>query len=169
MADPELAGLRIRGAHRKAVVHARVREERGVEVDAKALLARPLDPGTEVFVGELVAVVPGVLVREDRIAGVQVYALGAGDEARGVGEVRRELLEVAGASGIVARGHDAARGGVIALVKALHVIALPAVHGDGLCRQACENGLGVNAIGCIARAGRLVGGGTCVTHGVVPP
>ena len=128
MADPELAGLLVRRAHRKAVVHAGMREERGVEVDAKALLARPLDPGTKVLVGELVAVVPGVSCREDSVAGVQVHAFGAGNEARGVGEVRRELLEVAGAAGIVARGHDAARGGVVALVKTLHVIALPAMH-----------------------------------------
>ena len=174
MADPELAGLLVRRAHRKAVVHARVREERGVEVDAKAFLARPLHPGTKVLVGELVTVVPGILVREDRVACVQVHALGTGDKARGVGKVGRELVEVARAAGVVARGHDAARRGVVALVKALDVVALPAVHRDGLGCQARERCLGVNAAGGVACAGSLVGRGlrghgACVTHGVVPP
>ena len=88
------------------VVQHGVREERAVEVDAKSLLARPLHPRAKVLEGELIAVVPGILIRKDRVAGVQIDALGSGDEARRLLEVGRELGEVTGSAGIAPRGHD---------------------------------------------------------------
>ena len=99
----------------------------------------------------------GVLVGEDGVGRVQVDALLARDERHRLLEVGGELLEVARAAQVVARGHDAAGCGVVvALVKADDVIALPAVDRNRLACQLVEHGVGVDALLGVGLLGVLV-------------
>ena len=132
-------------------------EDGGVEIDAVAVRLRPRDPGLEVLVLDGIAVDPGVLVGEDGVGGVQVDALGTGHEGHGGLEIGGQLFEGAGAAGVVARGLDAA-GEAPFLVEAEHVVALPAVHRDGLGGQLLHHRLGVDAEGGVLLAGQIVHG-----------
>ena len=156
VADPEVAHVLIRRGHRQALLDHGMAEQRGVEVDAVAVLLRPCHPGLEVLVLDLVAVDPGVLIGEDGIAGVQVDALLTGDEAARLLEVGRQLLEGAGAARVVARGHDPAGGRVVLLVETHDIVALPAVDGDRLACQLRQDRLGVDALGSVCLACQFV-------------
>ena len=156
MANPEVAHVLVRRGDGQALLDHGMAEQRGVEVDAEAVLLSPSHPRLEVLVLDLVAVDPGVLVGEDGIAGMQVDALLAGDEAARLLEVGRQLLEGAGAARVVARGHDAAGGRIVLLVEAHDVVALPAVDGDRLAGQLRQDRLGVDALGGVCLACQFV-------------
>ena len=157
VADPEVARRLIGRGQRQLVVHHGMAKDSGIEIDAVTVRARPRDPRLEVLVLQDVAVDPGVLVGEDGVGGVQVDALGAGHEGHGGLEIGGQLFEGAGAAGVVARGLDAA-GEAPFLVEAEHVVALPAVHRDGLGGQLLHHRLGVDAEGGVLLAGQIVHG-----------
>ena len=147
MTDPEIAHVLFGAGNGKAFLYQRMAEQGGVEVDAKAILLCPGYPGLEVLVLELVTINPGVFFGEDSVACVQVDALLARDQACCLLEVCHELFGGSCAARIVARGHDATGSCVVvALVEADNVIALPAVHGNGLVCQGLDHCLGVDAL-----------------------
>ena len=157
VADPEVARRLIGRGQRQLVVHHGMAKDSGIEIDAVTVRARPRDPRLEVLVLQDVAVDPGVLVGEDGVGGVQIDALGAGHEGHGGLEVTGQLLEGASAARVVARGLDAA-GEAPFLIEAEHVVALPAVHRDGLGGQLLHHRLGVDAEGGVLLAGQIVHG-----------
>ena len=145
--DPEITHVLFGAGNGKAFLYQRVAEQGGVEVDAEAVLLCPGYPGLEVLVLELVAINPGVFLGEDGVARVQVDALLAGDQACCLLEVGHELFGGGGAARVVARGHDATGSCVIvALIEADNIVALPAVHGDGLVCQGFDHCLGVDTL-----------------------
>ena len=113
---------------------------------------------------ERVAVDEAVLA-EDRVVGVEVEAVRAGDEREGLLDVGHQLLRVAGAAGVVAGRLDAA-GERAVVVEADDVVALPAVHGDMELSEGLQGGLDVDAEVLVEglRGGEAGGGG----HGVFP-
>ena len=103
---PELADAIIRVREGEIVGRQRVREEGGVEVDADLLLLREIHPAGEVADIQLIAIdLLAVGLGVDR---VQVQTLLAGDQADGLGEVRAQLIAVAGLAGVVAGGQGSA-------------------------------------------------------------
>ena len=129
-------------------------EERGVEVDAEVILLGKVDPVVKMAALQGVAV--DRLAVQDRVAGVEVDALFARDEGDGFRKVLHELLRRAGSARVVARGLDAAGEGLAGVLKAEHVVALPAVDGDGLLREAVDGRLRVDAQRGVARLGQFV-------------
>ena len=97
-----------------------------IEVDAEAALLRELHPLAEVLRLHLVAI-HLLAVLEDRVAGVQIDAVLAGNEGEGLVDVGHQLLGRAGLAGIVACRLDAA-GGAQRVLEPAHVVALPTVH-----------------------------------------
>ena len=154
MPDPESAYLVIGVGKGQRVRREGVGEERGVEVDAEAVLLGKVDPVVKMAALQGVAV--NRLAVQDRVAGVEVDALFARDEGDGFQEVLHELLRRAGAAGVVARGLDAAGEGLAGVLKAEHVVALPVVDGDGLLREAADGLLRVDAQRGVARLGQFV-------------
>ena len=129
----------------------------------RAGLLREGDPRREVAGLERVAVDEAVLA-EDRVVGVEVEAVRAGDEREGLLDVGHQLLRRAGAAGVVAGRLDAA-GERAVVVEADDVVALPAVHGDVEPAEGLEGGLDVDAEILVEglRGGEAGGGG----HGLL--
>ena len=69
------------------------------------------------------------------VDGVQIETMSAGNQAIDHVQVAAQFAGVAGFAGIVARGGDAAAQLALGVVKATHVIPLPAVQGDGDLRE----------------------------------
>ena len=157
MANPEITHVFLGRGNREALFHHGVAEQRGVEVDAVAMLFGPSDPRLEMLIFDLVAIDPGVLVGENGIACVQVDALLARNEAARLLEVGGQLLKRAGTTGIVARGHNAARCRIVFLIKAHNVIALPAIDRNGLAGELLENGFSIDALRRVCLACQFVG------------
>ena len=142
--DPELARLLVRRGKRQRVALG-VGEEGGVEVAAQAPRLAEVHPLLKMLRLEPVAVRPLALV-EDRVAGVQVQLRPAGDEGQHLVEVGHQLLGRAGAAGVVAGGLDAAGQRRVGIgVEAAHIVALPAVEGDGDGLQPLDRGVRVHA------------------------
>ena len=120
----------------------RMREEGGVEVELHAGLLRPLHPRLELLGADLVAVDHLALV--DAVAGVEVDAVLAGDEAEREGEVLHQLRGRTRLAGVVAGRLDAA-GGAAGRLEPAYVVALPAVEGDGDLAEIGDHLLGVDA------------------------
>ena len=139
---PERAHLRVGAREREPIRRKRVREERGVEVEADAALLRPGDPRREVLGLDLVAVRHLALV--DAVAGVEVQAVLAGDELEREVGVRHQLLRRARLARIVAGRLDAA-GRAAGRLEPADVVALPAVHRNADLLQRLDRLLGVNA------------------------
>ena len=97
-------------------------EAGGVEVDAQIVLLGELHPRNEEAILQLVAIHPLALA-EDGVGGVEIDALFAGNQGGGLQEVGLQLLEVAGASGIVAGDRQTVAGLGVLLVEAGHVVA----------------------------------------------
>ena len=144
VADPEPADLLVLGGERAAGRGERVGEVGGVEVEPlEAGLLGELHPRREVAGLERVAVDEAVLA-EDRVVGMEVEAVRAGDQGEGLLDVGHQLLRVAGAAGVVAGRLDAA-GERAVVVEADDVVALPAVHGDVEPFEGLQGGLDVDA------------------------
>ena len=65
------------------------------------------------------------------VGGVEVEAVGAGDEGEGFFEVGAEFVGRAGAAGVSAGDGEAAADGFAGVLEPDDVVALPAVEGDG--------------------------------------
>ena len=133
---------------RITIIRKRMREERGVEVERNAIVFRPLHPVGEMFGADLVAV-NDFAVRFG-IDGVEVETLLAGDEREGLFGVFTEHVRRDGGAGVVANGHDAAAGdGFVMDFEAFHIVALPAVEGDGGIGERGQRGIRVNTDGLV--------------------
>jgi len=131
-----------------------VGEAGAVEVELQALFLGPLNPALEVLDFHLVAV--NELASEVAIDLVEVQAVVAGEQALGEADVGSHFLDVAGASGVVARCLYASAEGFVAL-ETHHVVSLPAMQADGCLFEQFDGFVGVNADGGIAFFGNLVG------------
>jgi hypothetical protein len=89
---------------------------------------------------------------------VEVETVGAGDECGGLLEVGAQLIGRAGAARVVAGDCEAAAHCGAGVFKAAHVIALPAVDGDGDGGEFPDGGFDVDAVLGVALAGEAVGG-----------
>ncbi len=92
------------------------------------------------------------------VDGVQVEAVCAGQQAVDHVQVAAQFVGVAGFAGVVAGGGDAAGERAAGVLEAAHVIALPAVQGEGDGGEGVEGGIGVHAQGGVALFGEGVGG-----------
>lgn len=125
--DPEAARFFVGMRQGQSVEH-RVREHRRVEVEHDAALARPVEPGVEVLGFQLVAL--HLFAAGHGVDRVQRQPFFAGNHAVRLVEIGGQLLEAAGFAGIIA-GRLNAAGKIAAVEKALDVVALPAMHGNG--------------------------------------
>ena len=150
--NPEAAHLVVRGG-KGAVLAQGVGEEGGVEIQAVALLHRPVGPGGEMLGLQGVAVHVCIALV---IAGVDVDLLRAGDEAQGEIHVGAQLLGGAGLAGIVAGGLDAAGQGAAGFLEAGHVVPLPAVNRNRRFVAQLHGFVDVHAVLGIQLLGHLV-------------
>ena len=142
VADPELAHFRVGAAQREAVLHHRVGEERGVEVQTDVILFRPGDPVGEVFRPDFVAA--DLLLAGFGVERVQIEPLFARNQRQDFIDVAAELFRVAGPARIVA-GHLNAAVQRAAVLETGDVVALPAVQADRDLIQPLECRLDVDA------------------------
>ena len=163
--DPELADDRIGMRQRHAVDEVRVRETARVEVQPDAELLRPVDPRFEVLRLDLVA---RHLLFGVEIDGVQVEALGAGDQRHRLFGVLAQLGGRLGFARIVSGRLDAAAQCDIGHLETGDVVALPAVHRYRNGGKRLEGGVGINAGEGVALLGLVVGGAGQVAHGAAP-
>ena len=131
-----------------------VGEGGGVEIQLEIVLLGPLHPAFEVLGATLVAV--HELAAEVAVDFVEVHAVVAGKEGLDEFEVAPDFVDVAGASGVVAGGLDAAGKGLVPL-EADDVVGLPAVEGNLLPFEFGDGFVRVNAEGGIALPGNLIG------------
>ena len=85
-----------------------------------------------------------------RIGGMEVDLVLAGDQRKRLVHIGAQLVRRACRTGIITRGLDAAGEFAVAEEKALHVVALPAVHGDFDVRETAQGLLGVDAEGGVS-------------------
>jgi len=95
--DPEIADALVRMAKREVIVRFRMREKGRVEIKAKPLVFRPIDPRGEMAIFNLVTI--RVLVGI-KVAGVQVQPVFAGDHAVGKIQIGAQLIWRACPSGV---------------------------------------------------------------------
>ena len=91
------------------------------------------------------------------IAGMQVEAVAAGNDRKGLLEVAAQLVGRAGLAGVIAGDGEAAAQLLAGVLEAADVVALPAMDGDRDARQLFEGFIGVHAQGGIAFFGKLIG------------
>ena len=163
--DPETTNLLIRMCQRHAVDEVRMREAARVEVQPDAELLRPVDPRFEVLRLDLVA--RDLLVGVE-VDGVQVEALGAGDQCHGLFGVLAQLRGRLGFARIVAGRLDAAAQRDVGHFETGDVVALPAVHRYRDGGKCLEGGVGINAGEGVALFCLVVGGAGQVAHGAAP-
>src|SRR5207253_11086482 len=148
--DPEAADRRIGVAERHVLLALRVREAGGVEIQPEPPLLRPVDPALEVLWPDLIAVDGTVGIQVDR---VQVEALWPRDLGHRHLHVGAQLVRVPGTPWVVAGGLDSSRQGALRVLESPHVVALPAVQGNGNAIEAGQRRLCVDADRreCLAR------------------
>ena len=142
MFDPEIADTPVGVAEGQVVVRFLVGKEGRVEIEPDPLRLRPVDPGREMAILDLVAV--GRLVAVE-VEGMQVEPVGPGDVGICELEVGAQLVGGAGATGVVAGGLDAAAGCAGFGLEPHHIVALPAVDRDRDSREPGDGGLCVDA------------------------
>ena len=141
--DPELPDVGIDMGEGEAVVSLGVGEEGGVEIEADVSAFCPVGPSLEMLGLDGVAL--DLLSAVIEVDGMEVEAVGSGDEAVGEVEVALQFLDGAGPSGVVTGGHDASAGEAGGGFKPADVIPLPAMHGDGNGFEGLEGGVDINA------------------------
>jgi hypothetical protein len=129
MLDPELADVFVRVRQREAVGRLGMREAGGVEIQADADFLGPVNPVLEMLRLDFVAV--HFLAAELAVERVQVEAVLAGNERQRLLGVGAQFVRRAGLAGIIAGGDEAAAERAAEIFKAAHVVALPAMEGDG--------------------------------------
>jgi len=140
--DPELPHARVGAGERQSVLHHRVREVGGVEVEADAVLFRPVDPAFEVLHFQFIALdLPAVGLGVDR---VQVEPLLAGDEREHFVNICAQFFGVAGAARVVA-GHSQSAVEGPGVLEAGDVVALPAVEADRDAIEPLERGFDIDS------------------------
>lgn len=87
---------------------------------------------------------------------MQVEAHGTGQQRRGLVDILAQLVDVAGASGEIAGGHDAARCRYVAF-EAHNVVGLPAMERDGSFFKGFDGLVGIYAQGGVALLGKRIG------------
>ena len=105
MAHPEHADFLIGIGKRERIRRQLMGEEGGVEINPQIILLRKIDPRVKMAGFELIPV--HLFAAGHGIAGVQIDALFAGDEADGLFEIHHELFGGTGLAGIVAGGLNA--------------------------------------------------------------
>ena len=153
--DPELADAGVLVGQRHAVGRLGMGEVGRVEVHAQSLLLAPIDPALEMLGGQFVAIDP--LAARLGVAGVQIEAVLSGDEREGLDRVAAQFVGGAGLAGVVARDGQTAAQFLAGLLEPAHVVALPAVQGNGHGGQALQSGGRIDPQRGIALLGGLVG------------
>ena len=100
---------------------------------------------------DLVAV--HLFAAEFGVAGVQVEAVSAGNEGKGLLQIGAQLVRRAGLAGIIAGGDQPAAQRRAEIFKPADVIALPAMEGNGNARQRLQGVVNVHADGGITFPG----------------
>ena len=151
--DPELAdsGIRIGKAQIPAL---RMAERSGVEVKFEIIGLSPLDPALEVLDTHLVAV--HEFASEIPVDLMEVDTVVTGEESLDELQVSADLVNVAGASGIVSGGLDTSGKAGVAL-ESHHVVCLPAMKGNLLLLKLLDSLVSVDTDGGVALLGHLVG------------
>ena len=90
---------------------------------------------------------------------VQVQTMFARNQRECLIEIGAEFVGRAGFAGIISGGNNAARKRAAEILKAAHVIALPAMQRDRNFGELLEDGVGVDAERGVAFARELVSGG----------
>ena len=141
--DPEPADRLVGVGQGVAVGRQRVGEIGRVEVHADPPGLRPVDPASEMFGLESVALdLPAAGLG---IAGVEVQAMRAGQERQRLVQVGPELVGRAGLAGIMAGDRQAAAELLAGVLESADVVALPAVQRDRDGREPCQGRIDIDA------------------------
>ena len=116
-------------------------------------LLSPLHPAFEVFRLYLVAVYE--LSAKLAVGLVEIETEGTAEQREHFIDILAQLLDVAGASRIVARSLNAA-GSSLSPVEADDIVGLPAMQADGCMLERFQGFVSVYTEGCIALAGDLI-------------
>ena len=157
MIDPELADTGVSVAERVAVDGHRVREERGVEVDARPVVSGPVDPTLKMTRFERVAL--DALPSGLGIDGVKVEPMTAGDQGKSLLQIRTQLVGRSRFARIIARDGQPPAQGQTRVLEASNIIPLPAVERHGDRCQRLENGSHVDTNRSVTLDGQLERGG----------
>src|SRR5882672_4141961 len=105
-----------------------MREARGIEVKAEAVGFRPVDPVPEVAGFDFVAI--HALAAALAINRVQIHAMFAGDQRKGLLDVGAQLVRRARPAGVMTGDGKAAPGRDAEIFETANVITLPAMERD---------------------------------------
>ena len=155
MLNPKLTDAFVLMRQRKAAGGFGMRKACGIEVQADTEGPGPCDPVAEMARLNFIAI--HFLTAELAVTRVQIEPVRAGNERECFRRVGAQLIRRAGFAGIIPRGHDAAGERPIEILKAAHVITLPAVQRDRDFGKRLEDFFGVHAVGGIAFPGEPVG------------
>ena len=155
MLDPEPADARVAMGQSEAVRRLGMGKESGVEVQADAQFGRPVHPALEMRGADLVPLHrPAAVLQVD---GVQVEAVPAGNEAKGLLRIGPQLVGIACPAGIIAGGQDAAAAQAGRVLEPAHVVSLPAIQGEWDAIQLLQGGLCIDAEIGVVLLGHYIG------------
>ena len=126
MLNPEFTNGIIVVRKGEAVLGEGMGEEGRIEVEAKSLFLRPVDPALEMGHLELVPVHHFAI--ELAVTGVEIQSVFAGEERVNLFEILPQFVRSAGATRIVARHGNSAAQASFARFESSDVIPLPAMH-----------------------------------------
>ena len=139
---------------RHAVGRLGMREVRGVEIHPQSLFLAPVDPALEMLGAQFIPIDP--LAARLGVTGVQVEAVLAGNQRKGLDRVAAQLVGRAGLAEVVARNRQSAAQLLAGVFESTHVVALPTVQRNGHAGQSLQSGFGIDPQGGIALLGSLV-------------
>ena len=139
------------------IARERMREVGRVEIHAEPARLRPVHPALELRDGVGVAI--HLPTREFRIAGVEIEPVAAGQQRKRLIQIGAEFIGRAGFAGIVACDGEPAAWFAARIFKTSHIVALPAVEGNGCGGERGERGLGIDTESGVGFAGEGIGGG----------
>ena len=142
VADPEISDLLIRRRKGETALDHRVREEGRIEIDSETSLLCKLDPLVKVLGLYVVALDLFICYC---IYCVKIDALLSGHAGKSKIKVSHKLIGSGSLSGIVTGNLNSSGKSGIAL-KAVYIIALPAMDRDRNICKLCKSRLGVNAV-----------------------